>query len=288
VKLLEFRVEHLPGVPDGTYSFGDGAEAPRDVVVLASDDPNALLKIIASLLETVRCPGPTPHRLAWWAARRGSGRARLWARWALEEGEAARAGLVTRTTVTEWWFGPGDPLPREVLVEGSLPQRARAHLGRYAYIDASEIDVWMRADPLAELLAGIARRDVAATQVACQQGVGIVGYRTPDTFAVLTQTIAPVFPALRLERVSCARGEVPVACFRDGERVELDQLAGGERGAIHIAAALHTAKVRGGVVLIDRLGLHAPPQMHPQWLDWLAGLATGNQLVVARAERAVG
>jgi hypothetical protein len=281
VKLLELTIEHLFGVPDGTYSFGDGDEAPRDVVVLAGDHATAVLEIIAALLETVRCPGPAPHRLAWWAARRGPRTARLSTRWALTEGEAARADLAVRTAVTQWSFGPGDRLPREAPVEGGLPRRARADLGRYAHIDASEIDVWMGADPLTELLAGIARRDVAATRVACQRSVGIVGYRTPDTFAVLNRTIASIFPELRLKRVSCVPDESPVACFRSGERTELDQLPEVERDAIYLAATIHTARVRNCVVLVDRPELHAPLKARAHWIDWLAGLADTNQLLVA-------
>jgi hypothetical protein len=283
MKLLDLTIEHLSGVLDRTYLFGDGDGAPRDVVVLTGDAPVALLEIIASLLETVRRPCPAPHRLAWWAKWRGPGEARLSARWALTEGEAARAGLAAPTAVTEWRFGPGDRLPREVLVEGALPQCVRGDLGRHVHVDVSEIDVWMEADPLAELLAGIARRDVAATRVACRPCAGIVGYHTPDTFAAITQAIAPVFPALRLERVSPARGEVPVACFREGERVELDQLPDAERDAIHLATRVTTARVRNGVVLVGRPELHVPRDAHRRWVAWLAGLVPSNQLLVAPA-----
>jgi hypothetical protein len=98
---------------------------------------------------------------------------------------------------------------------------------------------------------------------------------------VLNRAIAPVFAALRVERVACAPGEAPVACFRDGERVELDQLAPAERDALYIAATVHTAKVRDGVVFIDRPELHAGRRARRAWLDWLASLAGSNQLLVA-------
>lgn len=165
-----------------------------------------------------------------------------------------------------------------------FPPRARPNLGRYVFLDANRISVWMEADPLAELLTGIARRDVAATRVCCQAGVGIVASSTPDTLAVLSRAIAPVFPALRLERVACAPGEAPVACFRDGERVELDQLPEVERDAIYLAATIHTARLRKCAVLVDRPQLHVPLKARADWLDWLAGLADTNQLFVAAAE----
>jgi hypothetical protein len=289
MKLLELTIEGLPRVPNGSYSFRDADENPRDVVVLDTAAPTSLLGLIASLVEAVRYPEPAPHRLAWWANWRGPEEARLSARWALTEGEAARAGLAARTAVTEWRLCPGDRLPWEVLVEGALPRRARGDLGRHVHVDATEIDVWMEADPLAELLAGIARRDVAATRVACKQGVGIVAYHTPDTFAALTQAIALVFPTLRLERVSPTRGEAPVACFREGERVELDQLPDAERDAIHLAAAIHAGEVRGGVVLVGCPELPMPADAPTRWLDWLTALAATHdiQLIVAAEDRGI-
>jgi hypothetical protein len=190
---------------------------------------------------------------------------------------------------SEWCFGPGDELPREVRVDGAdgaLTRHTRADLAAYCHLDANRSSVWMggpEADPLAEILGAMARRDVGATRVSCRKGVGIVGWRTPDSFAALNRAIAAVFPDLRLERVPCAPGESPVACFRDGEPVELDQLAEGERAAIHIAATLHVAKVRRGVVLIDRAELHVPRELHPRWLDWLGELAGNNQLIVTTA-----
>jgi hypothetical protein len=157
----------------------------------------------------------------------------------------------------------------------------RASFARYVLLEANRLSVWMEADPLAELLAGIARLDVAATRVCCQQGVGIVAMNTPDTFARLNQAIAQVFPAVRIERVACAPGEAPVACFSGGELTELDQLPDVEREAIHLAAEILTAKLRDGVVLIDGPERHVPREARAQWLDWLAGLAGTNQLVVA-------
>ncbi len=72
-----------------------------------------------------------------------------------------------------------------------------------------------------------------------------------------------------------------MACFRDGERVELDQLPEVERDAIHLAATIHTANVRDGVVLVDRPDLHVPHEARGQWLDWLAGLPGTNQLLLS-------
>jgi hypothetical protein len=116
--------------------------------------------------------------------------------------------------------------------------------------------------------------------------VGIVASSTPDSFAAITRALAPVFPSIRVERVACAPGEAPVACFRDGERVELDQLVPAERDALYIAATVHTARVRDGVVFIDRPELHAGRRARRPWLDWLAGLAGSNQLLVAVGCRA--
>ena len=289
MKLLELTVENLRGVPDGAHAFGEPSGRARDLVVLVDAAAGQLIQTIAALLEAVRVPAPTPHRLAWWAGRHGNEEARLRAHWALSEGEAALAGVSGRTAVSEWRFGPGDQLPRQIPVEGALPQGARADLGRYLWVDPNEISIWMGADPLAELLAGIARQDVAATRVSCRRCVGIVCWRTADTFAALNKAIAPVFPALRLERVACEPGEAPVACFRDGARVELDQLADAERKEIHLVAAVHAGEVRGGVVLAGGLGFPAPGAARERWLDWLATLATTReiQLVVAVERRDV-
>jgi hypothetical protein len=196
-------------------------------------------------------------------------------------------GLSGRIAVSEWRFGPRDRLPREILVEGVLPRGARGALARHVYLSAHEIEVWMEADPLAELLAGIARQDVAATRVACRPGEGIVVTYTPDRLAAITQAIAPIFPALRLERVSLAPGEAPVACSREGERVELDQLPDVERSAIHLVAAIHAGDVRGGVVLAGFPGLPAPAGARTRWLDWATALATARQLqlIVASESR---
>ncbi len=286
MKLLEVAVRDVQGVGDGSYSFANASGGPRRVVTIAGEAPSALLATIAALLEAARSRGPASHRLAWWAARRGPQEARLRARWALTEGEAVRAGVAERTFSCEWRFGPDDELPREVEVAGAPPARARAALARYVFLDANRSSVWMGADPLAELLAGIARQDIAATRVCCLVGVGMVASSTPDTFALLNRAIAPVFPALRVERVACAPGEAPVACFRDGERVELDQLVPAERDALYIAGTVLTAKVRDGVVFIDRPELHAGRRARRPWLEWLAGLAGSNQLLVAVGCRA--
>jgi hypothetical protein len=290
VKLLALKVENLPGFSDGLHSFANKDGCPRDVVVLRGDTSSARLETIAAVLEAVR--SAEPHCRAWWAVRRGPEEARLSVRWRLSVGEAARAGSLRRTLTSEWCFGPGDELPREVRVEGvegALSQHTRADLADYCHIDANRSPTWLGgpgADPLVEMLAGIARRDVAGTRVFCQEGVGIVGLHTPDTFATLNRAIAGILPALRLERVGCGRGGVPVACFRVGERVELGQLGNAERDAIHIAAAIHVARVRNGVVLVDRPELHVPRGAHVRWLNWLAGLAGSNQLFVAVAARA--
>ncbi len=285
MKLLDLVVENLPGIPVGTYSFTATPGSPRNLAILAGDSAGALLQTIAAFLEAAGAAAPGPHHLAWWAGRRGATEARLRARWALSEGEAARAGLRVRTAASEWRFGPSDSLPRELHVEGALPQRVRASLGRYVLLHANRLSVWMEADPLAEVLAGIARSDVAATRVWCQQGVGIVASKTPDTFAEINRALAQVFPALRIERVDCAPGEAPVACFRGGDRTELDQLPEVERDAIHFAAEILTVRMRDGVVLIERPELHVPREARPRWLDWLAGLAGTNQLVVASIDR---
>jgi hypothetical protein len=255
------------------------------MAMIEGNAASAILAALAALLETVRFPGPAAHRLAWWAARRGPEEARLCVRWALTEGEAAAAGIAERTFSSEWRFGPSDELPREIEVVGAPPARARAGLARYVFLDANRSSVWMEADPLAELLAGIARQDVAATRVCCRVGVGMVASSTPDSFAAITGAIAPVFPALRVERVACAPGEAPVACFCDGQRVELDQLVPAERDALYVAATVHAARVRDGVVFIDRPELHAGRRARRPWLDWLAGLAGSNQLVVAVGRR---
>jgi hypothetical protein len=286
VKLLDLVVESLPGIPAGTYSFAATPGHTRNVVVFAGDSAGALLQTIAAVLEMARAPTPAPHHhLAWWAGRRGAAEARLCARWVLSEGEAARASLHARTAASEWRFGPSDTLPREIQVEGALPQTVRADLVRSIFLDAKRLSVWMDADPLAEVLAGIARRDVAATRVCCRQGVGIVAMTTPDTFAGLNKAIAQVSPALRIERVACALGEAPVACFRDGQRTPLEELPDVERDVIHLAAEILTARMRDGVVLIDRPELHVPREARARWLDWLSGLAGTNQLLVSVVDR---
>jgi hypothetical protein len=140
------------------------------------------------------------------------------------------------------------------------------------------------ADPLVEALTGIVRRDVAATRAYCRLGQGLVGTKTPDTFSELNRANARILPGLRLERVACGRDERPVACFRGEQRVEVDQLDDHERDAIHIVATLHAAKVRDGVILVDRPEQHVQREARARWLDWLAGLAHNNQLFVAAAE----
>jgi hypothetical protein len=131
----------------------------------------------------------------------------------------------------------------------------------------------MEADPLAELLAGITRQDIAATRVECRRGKGLVASHTPDTLAAITLAIAPIYPGLRLERVSAAHGEAPVACFRERERVELDQLPEMERNAIHLAAAICAGGVRGGMVLVGCPEFPAPAGAPASWLEWATGLA---------------
>jgi hypothetical protein len=63
--------------------------------------------------------------------------------------------------------------------------------------------------------------------------------------------------------------------------VELGRLVGAERDAIHIAAGLVTTNMRDGMVLVERPELHVPREAHAPWLDWLASMATTNQLFVA-------
>jgi hypothetical protein len=284
VKLLDVTVEKLRGIPDGAYSFTELDGSPRGVVVLDGDHAGILLETIAALFEAVR-EADAPHTRAWWLRRQGPEEARLRARWALSEAEAALAASPGRTAVMEWRFGPGDPLPRQLQAGGASSASACAALARYVHLDANRDAIWMggpAADPLAKRLTAIVRRDVTATRAVCQPGVGLVALETPDTFATLNRALAALLPTLRLERVRRGRGARSVACFRDDQRVELDQLADAERDAIHIVAALHAARVRDGVVLVDgRELLHGPIQEHARWLGWLAGVAASNQLFVA-------
>jgi hypothetical protein len=288
MKLLELIVENQPGVPDGAYSFADAAGAPRDVVVLGGDVAGVagvLLETIAALLEVGR-PPRAPHPFDWWAQRRGAHEARLRARWALSDGEAESYGGCSRTLTSEWRFGPGDELPRELMAGGAPAARVRVALTRSVHLDANRSSVWLggpAADPLAEALAEVARRDVVATRAFCRPGVGLVRATTPDTFAHFNRVIAPILPGVRLERIACGRGERPVACFRGEQRVELDELAGIERDAIHIITALHLANVRDGVILVDGADLHVPREAHAPWLDWLVTVAATNQLIVRMA-----
>ena len=287
MKLLKLTVDELCGVRCGSYSFIGPEERPRDLVVLVGAIGHGLLKTIAALLEAARATGPAPHHRDWWAQRRGPTEARIGVVWRLSESEAACAGAPRRTFTSEWRFGPGDDVPREIKVDGvdgALSRYTRAGLAKYSHFDANRSSVLLGgpdADPLAEVLAVIARRDVAATRVLCQEGVGDVAWSTPDTFVALNRAIASVFPSLRLTRVACARGEAPVVCYRDGVRVELGRLAEAERDAIHIAAGLVTTNMRDGMVLVERPELHVPRKAHVPWLDWLASVATTNQLIVA-------
>jgi hypothetical protein len=257
------------------------------MVALGGEDAGALLETIAALLEAVRATARAPYHRDWWARHRGAAEARLRICWALSEGEAARARMLGRTAFSEWRLGPLDGLPREIPVEGALSRHARADLARYAHLDANRSTVWVggpAADPLAEALARSAARDVAATRVRCRLGVGPIAWETPDSLAALSRAVAPVLPALRLARIACPRGGMPVACYRGEQRVELGELADVERDALHVVAALHAANVRDGVVLIDSPELHVPRAEHACWLTWLAGLTVGNQLFVAPSQ----
>jgi hypothetical protein len=287
VKLLELSVNNLHGVLSGTYRFGDPDGAPRELVVFSGETATARLEAIVAVLEAIRAAARPRQRRDLWALHRWPKQARLRATWRLSAGEAARVGAPRQTLTSEWRFGPGDDVPREVRDDdmcGGLPRHARAELATYCYLGASRHIAQpgaAEADPLAEMLAEIARRDVLATRAYCRVGVGLVGWSTPDTLVEITQTVARIFPSLGLERVACSRGEAPVACSREGRRVELAQLAEDERDAIHIAAALATASAREGVVLIDRPKLPASRAARDQWLDWLVGVAESNQLFVA-------
>jgi hypothetical protein len=286
VKVLELTVDGLRGVPDGAYSFSETDGSARRVVALAGTGARVLLETIAALLEAMGATARAQHTVAWWARRRGPREARLRVRWALSGGEAARAGLSGRTMIAEWRFGPADELPREIHVEGSLSRGARADLARYVHLDGNRSAVWMgdlEADTMASALAQLAERDIAATQVWCRPGVGIVAWKTPNALAELTRAIAPILPTLRLARVACDRGSMPLACFRGEQRVEFDDLDDAERDAIYVVAALHSARVREGVVLIDNPELRVPSADRARWRTWLAGLAVGNQLFMASA-----
>jgi hypothetical protein len=253
-------------------------------LIVVGNDGGELLATIAAVLETVHGGELGAPDVDWWRRRRGAAEAQIRVRWALSASEAAIAGIVRRTAVSEWRFGLVDDLPREIQVPGMLPQTARAALHRYLYLDPTTISMWMEADPLAQALAGIVRQDVAATRVCCREGVGIVRTHTPNTLAVFSRAIARIFPAIRIERAACPPGETPVICHRNGKRVELDQLDGAERDALFIAVTIHTAKLRDGVVLVDRADLHVSREARARWLEWLAGLAPTNQLFVTASE----
>jgi hypothetical protein len=284
VKVLELTVENLRGVPDGAYSFSEPDGSARQVVALAGTGAGVLLETLAALLEGMHGSSPTGHLRAWWAQRRRPREARLWARWALSEGEAARARLCGRTMTAEWRFGPLDELPREVHIDGALSRGARADVAQYVHLDANRSAVWIggpNADTMAEALAQIAERAVAATQAWCLLGRGLIAWKTPAALAELTRAIAPILPALRLARVTCKRGGMPVGCFRADQRVEFDELTDAERDAVYIVTVLHTARVRDGVILVDSPEVRVPREERARWRAWLADLAAGNQLFLA-------
>ncbi len=283
MKLLELTIENVAGVSDGAYAFANASGVARDVVVLEGGVTGVFLETIAALLERFRSHVCAPHHRHWWAQRRGALDARVRARWALSELEAARVWTPEPTFASEWRLGRQDEVPRELWAGEAPSARERVELARYAYLDANRSAVWVgepAADPLGEVLTKIVRRDIAATRALCRRGVGLVATKTPDTLADLNRAIVPILPTLRLERVACGRGGRPVACFRGEQQVELDQLAAAEREAIYIAAALQVANVREGMILLTRAELHPPPAERLRWLDWLTCVTASNQLFV--------
>ena len=287
MKLQAMEVKNLRGVPGGAHAFSEANGSPRNVIVLVGRGARVLLESIAALLEGVRATTPASATVDWWAHRRGPREAQVTARWALSEGEAAQIGASDLTVTSEWRLGPTDQQPREVLVgEARSLRLAGPAAASYAYVDANRSACWVggsEADPLAEALRNIVTADAEPRAMGGRRDAGGVTTNEPSALARLNATIGQLFPDLRLVRVACPPGGMPVGCFRANLRLEFDQLANPEREALYLVAALQAARVRDGIVLVDLPDLHLYSHDDERWLRWMAGLTATNQLFAVTA-----
>ena len=286
MKLLALEVKNMRGVPDGTHAFTEANGSPRNVVVLVGRRARVLLESIAALLEGIRATTLASATVDWWAHRRGPTEVQLTARCALSEGEAARVGASDRTVTSEWRLGPTDQQPREVLVgETRSLCRADPAVASYAYVDGSRSACWVggtAVDPLAEALRNILTAD-AEPRASGRRSMGRVATHEPSALARLNASIRQIFPDLRLVRVACPPGGMPVGCFRAKLRLQFNQLTNPEREALYLVAALQAARVRDGIVLVDLPDLHLYSHDDERWLRWMSGLTATNQLFAATA-----
>jgi energy-coupling factor transporter ATP-binding protein EcfA2 len=301
MKLLRISCLGVRGVPDGAYAFTDPRTGEPLPIVLVTGAPGSgktsLLETIAAAKEAIGAYGAPPHprRLR----RPGADEARIVTTWRLSDAERSHARIEGADHVVTWDLAlapvrtDASPALRRLFAEfsrapgiGKLEyfpaNRALANISRAAFGRSSrEAETRCRAvraaDKYSCLIEGL--RDVVldqASRALLERQAGAWGGAL-DPFA---QALASVLPELRLAGFDLAGGGLRFE-RNTHEDVTLDELSDSEQQGVLFALAFRYFALDGSVVLIDEPELHLHAAVRARFLDAVAALGLGNQLLVA-------
>jgi hypothetical protein len=308
MKLLKLTLENFRGAPDGAHSFAHPATGkPHDLTLItggAASGKTSILEAIAAVKELVGGygPPPDPARLR----RSGTASGKIAATWLLTEAEAETAEVKGPAHTTEVsladgpapLFDPGvrslfaayAPEPSKGKVE-FFPANRRISLlpapPRRPASDFADARLRLSQDPgkyagIRSVLLDLAIRDAmqAASRLAT---FGLVTrWEQPDAFAPIKSSLSALAPWLRLVGVRQDERSATVRFLRDnGAELELADLSEAEQQAVLFAVTFDRIGLSRSIVLIDQPELFLPPEKHAPWLQTIAGLGEGNQIIAA-------
>jgi hypothetical protein len=300
--LLDLESESFLGLPDGKYSFSRAEGVPLPLVLIGggpSSGKTSLLEAIIALKESVGTMHVLrePSRFL----RSGAKAGRLSGTWLLTAEEQARAGLDEPTYTAELSL-VGGPVraPEPALEEVFKGRSSESGVGRFEYFPCnrqlerrpgqalealSPLRLTRRSDKYAGIEQALLRLAVADGLAALARiesdGILLKGDQR-DSLAGYRAAIAALCPRLRLTGVELADSEAFVWFERDdGATVELYGLSHGEQQGVLFALTYMVYSLRRSLVLIDEPELHIHPGARLRFLNALAGLGEGNQIIAA-------
>jgi energy-coupling factor transporter ATP-binding protein EcfA2 len=305
LKLTRVTLRNVRNLPDGDIAFAHPDGRPFEVALVTGPSAagkTTLVEAIAMAKERVAGNGRAARPRAF--LRHGASNGLVELTLLLDVSERQRAGVVEPVVrLTVQLSGALDDHDARVvaLLRSSsmdyFPARRRLAssfepVTAFEWTTDEGVEARMRLSNDPDKYRGLVPwiRDAllgAATQLASRiRDTGLVlGSELPDALAPFRQMLASLCPWLRLGGLA-RDGATPMFARNDGSTPALPDLSDAELDAVLISASWQRARPEHGIVLIDRLDLHAHPSDQLRWLQTLTS-AGDNQLVVATSSEAL-
>lgn len=290
MKIANLRTFGFDGLPDREFDFtAPGRTSPSPLVVVVgppSSGKTRLLEAIAAAKEAAGAYAERPQKAAY--LRDGAEAVKFVTRWAFDEEEQRRVGLVGGDQTTETILGdmPDDEDDGRV-VSLLRTYRLEPGHGKMEYFHAARAlpSGGVRAGQPSVLSAFEARDRLRPTNAKYAALLGFVVDATMQgspAAAAVQEAFAALCPTKRL--VDAYVGTVGLMlAFEtpDRRRVRFDQLTEAERDALLVAATFVRSRLDRSIILFDEPERHRPYADVGRFITALGQLGAENQLIVA-------